>query len=366
MNETRDKALKAKFGDDFYEARANGSDGYWQAAVETGFNAGFNAGWEAALVATSAPGEPIPRKFLTRDGTPRICEPEHGHTAAPLSRPTDDVVREWMERHDIGTGHLSEMREAFEDAQSWHRTLATSAPSEPTAWLLLLLLDQHCRAVDDCEDFERVVLASEIKPAELKRFQDAGRATALHAAAPQPAPAVRIFDDRAQNQRLAEAEHAMRNPAPLQWEDGEGPAQPEQMPYVSALDPVIHPRIVGGALKISEADLAASQKQPEAPTKPTYDITPEGIAQACENSFNWLMHGRKTGPCIAAPQFAEAARLLRTPPAAVVQAELSDEEIEAIVYAQYPTFDRSHDGPSMDDVLAIARAILAASKEKAS
>lgn len=44
------------------------------------------------------------------------------------------------------------------------------------------------------------------------------------------------------------------------------------------------------------------------------DITPEGIAQACENSFNWLMHGRKTGPCIAAPQFAEAARLLRLAP----------------------------------------------------
>jgi len=57
--------------------------------------------------------------------------------------------------------------------------------------------------------------------------------------------------------------------------------------------------------------------QGEVPAEPSTspadcDVTPEGIAQACENSYNWLMHGRKTGPCIAAPQFAEGARLLRT------------------------------------------------------
>ncbi|SHN40403.1 hypothetical protein [Rhizobacter sp. OV335] len=57
-------------------------------------------------------------------------------------------------------------------------------------------------------------------------------------AQPQPQPERTVlFDDRPQNQRIAEAEERMRNPAPLQWEDGAGPAQPERLPYVSALDP---------------------------------------------------------------------------------------------------------------------------------
>ncbi len=44
------------------------------------------------------------------------------------------------------------------------------------AWLLT---DQRCRAVDDCEDFERVVLRDEISVIELERFQRAGRAERL-------------------------------------------------------------------------------------------------------------------------------------------------------------------------------------------
>lgn len=41
------------------------------------------------------------------------------------------------------------------------------------------LLDQGCRAPDDCEDFERVELASDLPAAELERFKRGGRATAL-------------------------------------------------------------------------------------------------------------------------------------------------------------------------------------------
>lgn len=44
------------------------------------------------------------------------------------------------------------------------------------AWLLL---DQGCRAPDDCEDYERVELASEFPASELERFLKAGRATPL-------------------------------------------------------------------------------------------------------------------------------------------------------------------------------------------
>jgi hypothetical protein len=117
---------------------------------------------------------------------------------------------------------------------------APAGGAEPVAYLLL---DQGCRAPDDCEDFERVVLPSEITPEELKRFQDAGRCSPLYAAPtaqpqPQPEPVV-LFDDRPQNQRIAEAEERMRNPAPLQWEDGDPDATPEQMRYVSALDPAM-------------------------------------------------------------------------------------------------------------------------------
>jgi hypothetical protein len=35
------------------------------------------------------------------------------------------------------------------------------------------------------------------------------------------------------------------------------------------------------------------------------------------------------------------------------------EELDAIVYAQYPDFDRAHDGPSIDDVRAMMQAALA-------
>jgi hypothetical protein len=79
-------------------------------------------------------------------------------------------------------------------------------------------------------------------------------------AQPQPERMV-LFDDRPQNQRIAEAEARMRNPAPLQFEDecaanmnghwfgSHGPngeqqcqwcgEQPERLPYVSALDPAM-------------------------------------------------------------------------------------------------------------------------------
>lgn len=70
---------------------------------------------------------------------------------------------------------------------------ANSAPvderaSEVVAWLLL---DQGCRAPDDCEDFERVVLASEITAEELTRFKKDGRATALSISVlQQPQPSI--------------------------------------------------------------------------------------------------------------------------------------------------------------------------------
>lgn len=80
-------------------------------------------------------------------------------------------------------------------------------------------------------------------------------------------------------------------------------------------------------------DLASAMpSEPAASNAPPGCLTPEGIAQACENSFNWLMHGHKTGPCIAAPQFAEAARLLRATPAPVAPAEPSVDDVGALQY----------------------------------
>lgn len=54
------------------------------------------------------------------------------HAKATPPKANDLVIRGWMQRHDIGTGHLGEMREAFEDAQTWHLTLS-AAPNPPAA-----------------------------------------------------------------------------------------------------------------------------------------------------------------------------------------------------------------------------------------
>ena len=54
--------------------------------------------------------------------------------------------------------------------------------------------------------------------------------------------------------------------------------------------------------------------------------------------------------------------LAKIPTPAEAHGDLTDEQIETLVYEQYPTFDRSHDGPSMDDVLAIVRAAIAISQ----
>lgn len=65
---------------------------------------------------------------------------------------------------------------AKEAAAILEQVAGADAGCPVVAWLLL---DQGCRAPDDCEDFERVELASELPAAELERFKRGGRATAL-------------------------------------------------------------------------------------------------------------------------------------------------------------------------------------------
>lgn len=52
-------------------------------------------------------------------------------------------------------------------------------------------------------------------------------------------------------------------------------------------------------------------------------------------------------------------------PAEGVQVSVSDENIDAAVYAQCPDFDAAHEGPSIDDVRAIVRAVLVATQPAA-
>jgi hypothetical protein len=93
---------------------------------------------------------------------------------------------------------------------------------------------------------------------------------------------------------------------------------------------------------------------------PTCDLTPDSIAQACENSFNCLMRGRKTGSCIAAQQFAEAARLLRAiPPARDAGLRLTDEQIDRL------TEDIDGlDAMTGQEIRTLVRAVLAAAMTK--
>ncbi|MFT6347049.1 MAG: hypothetical protein ACJAYB_000030 [Psychromonas sp.] len=48
---------------------------------------------------------------------------------------------------------------------------------QPVAWILL---EQHCRAVDDCEDVPVLCFASEISETELNKYIESGRATPLY------------------------------------------------------------------------------------------------------------------------------------------------------------------------------------------
>lgn len=68
------------------------------------------------------------------------------------------------------------------------------------------------------------------------REPDEGGVPCPDCAASSPEPTA-VFDDRPMFRSLAEAEHRMRNPPSLQWEDA--PSKPERAAYISALDPVV-------------------------------------------------------------------------------------------------------------------------------
>lgn len=92
-------------------------------------------------------------------------------------------LREEAEFHCVGTHQgFSETAVADERALMALLNEAAAALERPAgevrAWVLL---DQHLRAPDDGEDFERVELAKDISAKELKRFRDAGRAEPLYA-----------------------------------------------------------------------------------------------------------------------------------------------------------------------------------------
>lgn len=107
----------------------------------------------------------------------------------------DDVVSaritpEYKAAQKIKNMDARTMLDAVADAPV---ALANFGPNGPTHWsssgapvderaanvIAWLLLDQGFREPDDFEDFERVVLASEITEEELARFKKDGRATAL-------------------------------------------------------------------------------------------------------------------------------------------------------------------------------------------
>jgi len=165
----------------------------------------------AALAATSAPADP-------NAIADHICNDvaELGDRNSPEDWPEAMLVTH------------AELRAIVLDA------LATSAPSEPKYHDST----PHLHVGDSAfEDWYQAYCVN--PPANPKQAARDAYAAGMGDPLVCAAPAVRTFDDRLQLARLAEAEAKMRNPPPLQWEDGEGPAQPEQMPYVSAIDPVM-------------------------------------------------------------------------------------------------------------------------------
>lgn len=73
-----------------------------------------------------------PYVFTVDAGCPRCVEmaaiylPGDDPASAPsvqTVRMTDDAIKEWGERHDLGISSMTDLREVFEDAQSLHMTI---------------------------------------------------------------------------------------------------------------------------------------------------------------------------------------------------------------------------------------------------
>ena len=310
-------------------------------------------------------------------------------TAQPVAPPKASAlaIRGWAQRHDIGTNHLGEMREAFEDAQTWH--LSGAAPTPPAASMKC----PHC--TDGVMHEHRMMVCETCNGGGVMRHQlraNAGPSESPREAAPYyisgPYPdgsygmcesaTLRIlFQTGAAPMLNGLTASETAETASIAGLTGATPEVDWKLPgdfvcrgatfrkgvrvstVISRMERLFdaaYPGVANLTQEQKDANLAALRgevpAEPSAGT-PTCDITPEGIAQACENSFNWLMHGRKTGPCIAAPQFAEAARLLRaTPPARDAQADTAI--IRAARNIQHSLF---HDGPG-DAVLALRDQLL--------
>jgi hypothetical protein len=343
----------------------------------------------AALAATSAPAERQNEGWWRQTQIPADEHPAATRSRerfeaehAELSDVMVTVIR-WRHTMEAFRDHINRDREVPTTEQDVdaardqlhaairrHAALATSAPSEPAEPLFLIVAggdnisteivpqsrldeaylltqwssldppdaDQHREALEHFHDpgewqYMDPLRGGEGRIATIFSLNLEGDWVSVYRLpdahpAPSAAPAVRIFDDRPQLERLAKAEHAMRNPPKLEIEDER--AQPEPKCSRCGSPTAMQCNGIGCFALEGQDDEPSAGAQTEALAEPTAvppgcDITPEGIAQACENSFNWLMQGRKTGPCIAAPQFAEAARLLRTPPAeVVVPAELGE------------------------------------------
>lgn len=118
-------------------------------------------------------------------GHARIVEDEikAALAAAPATSPQTGHLDCLAARKAGGTGPICvKCNTGYPEECLWLRKApGASEQQEAVAWLLL---DQRFRAPDDGEDYERVVLPSEIEPTELERFKKAGRADPLVLAAP--------------------------------------------------------------------------------------------------------------------------------------------------------------------------------------
>lgn len=192
---------------------------------------------------------------------------------------------------------------------------ATSAPSEPAMTEAEDKLHAAiCHAVSIMNNSFDIARSTEGREAkDILR-----RALLDYADALSAAPAVRIFDDRPQLERLAKAEHAMRNPPKLEFED--------------------------------------ERAQPEAPAEPIDGALMTDVLGYLRSSQNFKL----------ATRLSEA---LATPPAeVVVPAELSDAEIEELRKATFSTENPfcPVDAKSMRKAVRATERFLAKSKEKAS
>jgi hypothetical protein len=161
-----------------------------------------------------------------------------------------------------------------------------------------------------------------------------------------PARPVVLFDDRPQNQRIAEAEERMRNPAPLQFEDEPAQPKPWEPSAIAQLQHLVDDIVVtvreedgvdihkvadGMSLTFSNMIGAVTRllaAQPEAPAEPTaylHQCRKKPELRRVDFSRRPSNIERNSG-WFSSPLYATPA------PAAQQPAELTDERISDIIY----------------------------------